>query len=222
MDAITSIIPVPRSVPLGGRRVLISELRLRDVAELQSVLDDRQGDPLAGVLEAVAGTDGDARRAVLVDAHRRSLAGPETYFREDGMAYFRTPAGEATFLFVAVRRHRPRLSARGAAKLWEAASREELDRVWRICHGVKARDAIEGMIGMAAPRKGRTATWPELIDELALARSWTYEQIYNLTLSEWRTARSGGKPAHAGRRVSHSEAMAAMREQRRRYHGDGI
>lgn len=225
MGPITSIVPVPRRCPIGGESVMVSEFRLRDIADLQAILDEEWADPIEDVplvlppdpapQDAAAG---DKERFLrLVPLYERAESGPPAYGTAAGNAYFATPEGGACLLWVAGRRHTPGLDPATAAKLYVEATPDEFARVWRIAHGVASLKAIEGMLWSClpgghgdAPDHGKPATWAEMIDELARARQWTYEDVYNLTLSEWIYARNGGKVPETTRRAGPGQDAAAL------------
>lgn len=229
MGPITSIIPVPRRCPVGGEDVYISELRLRDVAELQAVLDADWPDPLDAAAESLAraGDDPKERFISLVPLHEAAETGPPAYGTAAGNAYFMTPEGGACLLWVAGRRHTPGLDPATAARLYMRATVDEIARVWRAAHGVSPLKALEKMLwdclpGAAdAPGGGRAVTWAEMIDELARANHWTYEYIYDLTLSEWLYSRNMGKAAETARRAAPGRSAEELARINREWFAEG-
>lgn len=215
---ITALIPVPRSLPFGGGRVTVSELRLRDLAELQGVLDDRWPDPLFAIESAPPAADPEDDRRAAARAHRLAVVGPPVYGDAEASAYFSSPEGQVQFLAVALRRHHPDLATDALVATWSRATFAEFGRLWRVAHGVPTVEALSRLVLPAPPRgggAGKPASWAEMIDELSrLKPGWTYEDIYNLTITEWVAARTGGTPRVRGRRVPQAQAVAEMRRYR--------
>lgn len=216
MGPITSILPVPRTVTVGGEPVVISELRLRDLATLQAILDGTWPDPLAEIQDSLP-ADRKARNRLLVRAYERAEIGPPVYGTARGHEYFATPEGGALLLWVAGRQHTPDLGPPRAARLYTKATVGEIDRVLRIAHGVPTLKAIENFLWARPPGEGagsaRKTTWAEMIDELARERNWTYSYIYDLTITEWLAARNHGKQPEPGRVIGPGEDAAAIAQE---------
>lgn len=228
MGPITSIIPVPRRCPVGGEFVYISELRLRDIAELQSILDDEWADPLdsIGDVLARAGDDPKERFIGLVPLYEAAEVGPPAYGTAAGNAYFASPEGGALLLWVAGRRETPGLDPATAVRLYMKATVDEIARVWRVAHGVSPLKALEKMLwdclpGEDAGGSGRIVTWAEMIDELARANHWTYEYVYGLTLTEWLRARNLGKEVESARCAGPGQDAAELARTRREWWAEG-
>lgn len=218
MGPITAILPVPRVVPCGGRMVKVSELRLRDLAVLQSYLDELEPDPLTAAQQASRGLPEREQLRIFGEAYDRAEAGPPIYGDARGKAYFATPEGSALFLWVALSRHR-KITPVEAAELYHAASPAEYGRIWRIAHGITSLEAISRILLPLPPSGGGVPgrTWPEMIVELSEARGWTLHYIYNLTLSEWIFARNGGATPEIERAILPGEDLCAIvAEQQRR------
>jgi hypothetical protein len=205
MGPITSIIPTPRTVPCGGRSVKVSEFRLRDLAFLQSVLDGMEPDPIAAIEEELSTATGARRKDLIFSAWDRAEAGPPVYGSESGRAFFSTPPGGSLVLWVALRREHPAIDPAEAARLYMAATAAEIGLVWRVAHGISPARAMERIAFPPEPPSPPSGaigpTWPEMVDEVAVSHGWTYEQIFDLTISQWHAARNGGKPAEIGRYV---------------------
>lgn len=227
MDRITSIIPTPKPlrVTAAGVTVQVSEFTLRDLADLQAILDARQVDPLLEIGPALEGADGDERRRLLVSAWEKANVGPGIYGEPSGRVYFGTAEGAAALVWVALRRHQPALTPEAAARLLMEMTAAEFDCLFRLAHGHSTRRSLAMMLSpfpWTAPTGNAPTTWGKAIEEVIEAHpGWTYRDVYDLTLSEWVNARNAGHapsddvPAPAG-----MDPVLALAELRRAFYGD--
>lgn len=220
MGPITAIIPVPRRCTLGGVPVLVSEARLRDMAELQGYLDDEAPDPLGCLLEIAGDADQSATHRRLVQARKLAKEGPQLYGSAD-TSLRQTNAGIAFFLWVALKRHQPEMTAECVVALSADMTAAEFDRIYRVFHGTKPLRLLDRLLlGPGGDDYGRTLTWGEAIDRVARDRGWTYPDVYNLSLTEWRNALRDGEPERYGRRLRDGETLEEALESRRQALGE--
>lgn len=227
MNAITSIIPTPKPLPIAaaGVTVQVAELTLRDLAELQAILDARQLDPLLEIGPALEDAQGDERRRLFVSAWEKADTGPGIYGEPSGRAYFATSEGAAALVWVALRRYQPAMTPETAARLLVEMTAAEFGCLFRLAHGQSVTRALAMMLSpfpwTSRPGNGPT-TWGKAIEEVVEAHpGWTYADVYDLTLSEWINARNGGRavsddvPAPAG-----MDPVRALAELRRAFYGE--
>lgn len=225
MDSINWHGRMPRSLKVKALDLTVqaSELRLRDLFLLQAPLDDQWPDPYLESRDAIEAAEGDERRLILVDAYERAEQGPPAYGDPSGRAFYGTAEGVAVFVWVVLRRHQPDLTPEEAARIALAMDRDEYERLSRIAHGMKAVRTLERMLMVEVPNAHRPAvSWALAIEEVIEAHpGWTYETVYDLTVSEWRNARRLGKPEDSGVAIPPGADVAALiAAQRRMYYGE--
>jgi hypothetical protein len=195
MGPITEVFPAPCVVPCGDSQIKIAELRLRDLVLLQAVLDSLAADPLAAI-QGTLPESGPARREALSAAYDLAEVGPPVYGEAGGRAYFGTPEGGGVFLWVVGRRWKSnQMTPEKAGELFARCTAAEFGHIWRICHGVSALRAITRMLTPFAAdiyQASVAADWGEMVDKVMTDFHWTYDQILDLTLTQWIRARNGG------------------------------
>jgi hypothetical protein len=222
MGPITRIVPRPKEVQLGERFWTVGEARILDFADIQAWLDCQTTDPLDD-LEENPPSDDEDRRVRLVAAYEYLTEGILVEgSRAADDVLFGTAEGAAAFLFIALRRYQPGITAEDAIDVLLEMREHQFQKLRRIFFGVDSLEEIsKRLLGPAPKRGGRKITWGEVIDELSSEKGWTYPQIYDLTLTEFVNARTGGKPSNANMRPigANEDPAQAAREQYRRYHG---
>lgn len=208
MNSITSLIPRARAVYVDrlGTSVLVGEFTLNDLADLQEALDLVWKDPLAEAEAEIAKLDATqegheaACKQILAGAYEAAEAGPPVYGEASAREYFETREGRALLLWVALRRHNPKIDVEQAAAISLLVTPSEFAQIWRIAHGASSLKAIERLLGLGlAQRPSQSTTWGELIEEVYQSHpGWTYADVYGLTLSEFVNARRLGKPEMVG------------------------
>ncbi len=213
MGPITEVFPVPQIVPCGGFSIKVAELRLRDLVSLQAVLDSLTPDPLEAAQKALGSPDRAVRHAALLEAYDLAERGPAGYGEDSGRAYFSTPEGGGMFLWVAGRRWKSNeMTPAKAGEMFARSTTAEYSRVWRICHGVSARRALGRMLLPFAGDGPKSAvrSWGEMVDDLSSSRGWTYDQILNLSLTQWIRARNDGQIPEPEQAIPAGEAGALI------------
>lgn len=224
MGPITAVVPVPKPLRVAALDVTVhvSELTLRELAELQGVLDASRPDPYLAAREALATLEGDDRRRALVAAYEAAEAGPPVYGEGEGWAYFASMEGFALLAWVALRRNHPDLSPEDVATLAIRMSEGEREALrWHAEGGVALR-VLGRMLTADVPRPAAASVgWGRAIHEVAEGLGVPYDAVYRMTLTEFRNARRGGQPDDAWVSLPDGadfEAIAA--DQRRRYYGE--
>jgi hypothetical protein len=222
MGPITALIPVSRSMPCGGEMVEVSQLRLRDLALIQSVLDGQWPDPLTEIQERIMTMEsGPGRNGLLVEAYERAEIGPVCYGTAAGNEYFAGPEGAALLFWVAVR-ETPGITPSSATEILSRGSAGEIAAIYRFSHGVSVLKALESYLWADTPESPSAPglTWPEMIDDLSRKRHWTYDYIYSLTFREWLSARNEGIISREGRTLAPGEDVyEAARRQKEIFSG---
>lgn len=227
MPSLTSMVPVVRSLPIAGVSVNVAEFRLRDLAELQAILDGLTPDPWGAIRDEIAAGPAPQRRAELLsDAWERAEKGPPQVGTSEGNGYFCTTEGASLVFWMATRRNTPGMTPAVAVELFLRATPAEIGAVWRAAYGISALEAMEKhvfapeLLG-ASPGGGSAISWPAAIDEVARETGWTYGQIYDMTVSEFGYARRRGQDREYGVTLAPGQDWAAFQEaQRRWFYGD--
>jgi hypothetical protein len=199
-DRITSIIPSPRRVDIGGATFHVWPATLYDLAELQGWLDDSEPDVLSEVWPQLFGDDaleGEPRWALLRDAHARADLGPPAWDDDRGADMLATSEGVATLVWLSLRKGHPELKPADSVALSLGMSAAEYLAVRRAWLGAEPAHEIARLLmeGFPQSKPGEPATWGKVVHETAEAFGWTYPQVYALTLAEFANARRGGEPA---------------------------
>jgi hypothetical protein len=193
---IGAVIPTPIPVAVAGSVRLVAPLRLRDVAEMQTWLSCRIPCPLAAALADLEGLEGKYRNRRLSAAYEALEAWPPRYGSPEAEAEFSKLDGLAFFLAIVGRRSgwtaedladvlagiRP---AEYAALCLAAFGSDPLDECGRLM-GIYQPEAEDG-------RRSEDLNWAEAFADVADATGWTFDQIADLTLSQWTAYRTRGK-----------------------------
>lgn len=214
---ITSILPRPRAVALAGRVYALAELRLVDLAELQAWLELAAPHPLAGLPHVANDPDPATRRARLVVAWHAAKEWPPVYGSDAARDLLASPGGAVAFVWLCLRRHQPDTPLDEAANVAAAMTAEEWRELRRVAYGVPIwRQLIGELDPEWSDSPANAIEWGEAFERLSADRGWTYEQIGEMTLSQWRNYCTGGKPpeyrARPRRGESVRDLMARQRE----------
>jgi len=221
VGSITAIFPRRREVALGGRTFHVDELRLADLADLQDWLDRSWADPLAGLRELVVDMGDAERRAALAPAYDLAEAGPPTCGDERGRALFATGAGILEIFRVALRRHHPELDAEVVATIAERTTRAEYAALRRALYGEGPLDEIEAWLKLDQGPSASPIGWPQAAAEVAEMYGWSLEYIEGLTVRQFRSARSRGRPSVRGTPVApRTNLKAVVAAARRKWFGE--
>ncbi len=195
---ITRVLPVHRTVRLGGAQVVARELRIGDLAQLQAWLEESDPDPMDGLPPAWADPDPETRPARLAAAWEAAETWPPRLFSEAGAALLATPAGMAFLMSLCV------VSLRGdlvrILEILPDVAPVEWSAFERIAWGITPRAALAAEL---APDRSpaRAVDWFKALDWATSAEGGaglSRAEFAALTLSEWRALGTGGKdPEHS-------------------------
>jgi hypothetical protein len=188
--------PQPMPAQLGGQTYLASELRLRDLAQLEAWAIASLGSPLEGLGDDASAED--LRAAWLAAEKRPALGSPEV-----DASVFTTIDGRGLFALLVLRDDPRKLTADLARQIATQASAEEWERVDRIAFAIVDGDFLEvvrrvdRLLGLpsfaVAKARGKTVPWAKAIAEAVEIYHLSPAQIGELTLGQWRILRSGGE-----------------------------
>jgi hypothetical protein len=212
--SITTCIPVPLRLTLGGKDYLVSPLRIRDLAELTGWAEARSPEPL----ELLAGIDRESDperwRSAFRDAYELAEAGPQTYVASG-------PEALVALIRVAIGRHRPDFTEADALEVFGACSLVEFQRLTRFCWCVDPLDVLERAFEPPDGPAGKPMSWEQAIDELSRARGWTYETIAEMSLAAFHHAMRCGNPKDRGSVPRRGESViVCARRRRRAFYGE--
>lgn len=194
MRRLTDLVPTPRPVTLAGGEYRISPATLRELATLQSVLDDDWPDPLDAVWPLLLDADDETRRSLLIQARVGWDTGPPLWDEESGANALATFKGVVAFLLIALRRHHGKLTVEDVVRIASGLSAAELAKARRVFFGIDSQREIDRLQLQPPDQDGERAGWGLVVDEVARDYGWTYGQVYDLTLAELGNARRAGKP----------------------------
>ena len=146
---ITRAIAVPRAIPLGPSRRVVSELRLRHLAELQAYLEEVEPHPLDGMPPAWADPDPGTRMARLAVAWERAAAWPPRLGTARGGEILHSPGGRAHFLATCLREHDPGFGLADALDLLPRITPAQWSGLRRVAYAIHPRLEIAAEL---APR----------------------------------------------------------------------
>lgn len=226
-EPITSVFSRPRPVSLAGRTFLVGEVRLADVIDLQEFIERRSVSPLEASWDELGRLDGRARAATLYGILDRLEEYPPLYGKSDGFRVLDCAEGIFEMFRVILRWSHPELDVadeNGRYPSIEAlagavndspngrAEYAEMKRVWR--RATQAEE-VSLMLGIGAVGVGDEIGWPKAIFEVIQATGWTFGYIEGLTLSQFKTVRTGGNPVDVGQQVAPRTNLKAVVKARR-------
>src|SRR5262249_41679242 len=147
----TRLLPVSRAIPLGGSPRVASELQLKDLAELQAWLEEREPNPMDGIPPEWCDPDPASRPGRLAAAWEASATWPARLGTDRAPALLGEPGGRCMLLALVLRKADPGFGTEDALELLPRITPEEWARLRRVAFAVTPRE--------------------EIADELALDRS---------------------------------------------------
>lgn len=191
IPVITRILPVARVVSMGGRDCVVEELRLKDLAELQGYVECQVPHPLAGMPSAWADPEPDTRKARLAAALRAADLWPPGIGSDAGATILSAPAGRAFFLTLVVAKSDPTFRLADAITLLPSITPAEWSAFTRVAYGITPREEI--VAELAPMLKGKPTDWCKSLDQLMEHRGLTYEQMAELTISQFHNCCNQGR-----------------------------
>ena len=219
MSDLTKVIPFAMPVSLGGLTVMVMPLRLREFAQLQAWLNRVVPSPLEDARAAIQASEGDDRRKLLADVFERSLTWPVRYGSGLGSQLFGSQAGARFFLAVAMSRADRVFSQAELDAMLGKITPDEWRQLSAILFGSNPIDEVVRMLDPAPDVPSEDLNWAQAFAEVAESTGWTFEQLADLTLSQWIAIRSGGKPSNPFAPRPGESIWAADKRRRRLLYG---
>ena len=216
-DRITDIVPLPRPVILAGRLYQVWPARVVDVAKLQDWLDTPYLQAIESAISRAADLEGGTAARVLFDAFEIPEA--PLFNSTEGRKQLATVEGLLTFTAIALERGHPNLTEQQLARVVGAMTVNELGSLRRAFWGGPIYDELTyQLMGDWPSYTAGDTPWPVAIDEVAERLHLTYQQVGEMTLNEFRSARSSGKISVGGMTIHprFTEAAAKHLEKQRR------
>lgn len=190
----TRLFAAPVMVSVGGRPLAVPPLRIRDLAALEAFSGWVVPPPPT---EPPDGLDDWARARWLAARYREAKQWPPAWDSAALAGLLETAAGFAALLLVLLGPGRGgTLTEEEALDLSARATGAERSAVRVAALGLTPADVLARLLdprSLAGDPVAERVTLAEAIDALAAERGWTYEQIGDLTLAQFRMARAGGK-----------------------------
>lgn len=218
-DRISRVLPRPRLLTLGGATYLVGELRLSDIADLQSWLEGVAPHPLADLPDIDEDPEPETRRRRVLSCWKAVRGWPPAYGSDAASIYLNSAAGMIAFLLVVLRRHQPAATAEDAAALASRMSLADWKMLRRTVYAADG-DLWKELIAEIDPEyeayEGKPIDWGEEFERISADRGWTYEQIGEMTIGQWRNLHAGGKRETFKMRPRPGETMKELGERTKR------
>lgn len=190
MASITRVVPISRTISLGGRTFTVWPGRLIEIAQIQAWIDIQWGSPLddlvsSGVLEL---DENDSRRIEQVSkAKDRASIGPPLFDEPEGSAMLATAEGVVAFVSIALRRGNPDLSVADIVNACCSMTASEFANLRMIFYSMNQCDQVLKIgVKNKESQKGKISgtDWTKIIDTVSKDRRLSYSDVYNMTLAE--------------------------------------
>lgn len=214
MSSLTDLLPQTTEVVIGGRTFVVGQLTIRDIAYFQHRLEERQPHPYAHSREAIENSEGELQEALVLKVVREDYRYPPLY------SGYRDARELLDFLQRLLSRHQE-FTQEDAINLAMDITGEELKILDKLAFNDTPRDQL---IRFLTPPKDsnpweRADDWGEILDRIAQVYRWTYDQIGDLTISQFQTACRAGKlkavPGSGGKVDTFEDAVDRMERERR-------
>lgn len=194
----SSLWPSPVTLALGDELVRVHQLRLRDLAALETwarAFCSWEATPSELLRQATAVPDATPRRAALRRAYESAEAATLEWGSPAIQAVIDSQAGRAQILSLATR---GQFQGEAALSLVMAATPDQWHELslaaWAADVLDLASDQIDAEIGVEWPRQeANEGEVQEGLWEVVEATGWSLEVIGDLTLSQWDWVRSAGQ-----------------------------
>lgn len=186
--SLTRIVPAVRTLRIAGSPRPVAELRIRDLADIQSWLDARS--PLPSVPRDAGLRERFQAAKALVDACEQT----PLLDAKEGRDALDTREGIAVVLYLAVSRHDKSYSPQNAAEDALAIDDDEYAELWRILLNADPLRPAFAVFneGMESPGNADSIDWPKSIAEFCAEFHCLPAAVYGLTVSEFMALRAGG------------------------------
>jgi hypothetical protein len=222
MKRITWLLPKKTRVTLGGRIFLVGEIRLSDLWELQTWLDERWECPLDSLRGSLSDLQEFQRRKTLRGIWDATQEGPAVWGSARARKLFHTGEGIIEQFRVVLREHQPELCTMGEPgrypdleELAQAVSDQEdgfsqFHRMMMAWQPIDPLEELASMLGELPESSGEPVTWVQAVMEVCEVYHWTIEYAMGLTMRQFRAARSGGKVSEFGDKVAPKSNLKAI------------
>ena len=215
MSDLTSVIPQPEFVGLGDRTFPVLPFRLADLARLQAFAASRLPHPFPeDARRAVAdpGTPRPVRRRILREAFLAAQDWPPRYGTPEADVAFLGEDGVLFFVAVALHSSGADVPPEELASIAPGITRGQLARLASVAFATRIVEELNELVAdeLGEPSDpdadGEPANWGKSFAEVAEQTGWTFAEIAELRLPQWRELRSGGESKVRARDGS-SEAL---------------
>jgi hypothetical protein len=207
LPPITRALPVARAIPLGGSPHVATELQLKDLAELQGWLEEREPHPLDGMPPAWADPEPETRLERLAAAWERSATWPARLGTDRAAGLLEGPEGRCFFLILVLRKAEPGFGLAGALDLLPRVTPAEWAGLRRVAWAISPREEIASELAPDRSPSGGSNWCVSLHRATQAGGGMTYRELGGLYLSQWRLLCSDGK----AREFSAESSAAAER-----------
>jgi hypothetical protein len=180
----------PRRVTLGGREFLVSKLSPRDFGDLQAWCADQLVSPLEAARDAMAGLpDREARDLWAKALAEAKSSWPPDLGSETGGLLLASPEGFAHLLWVALRRHHPRVTRARARRIAAGVTDAERARLYERVMPGELGDFVD------PDASGDTVPYEQARAELCEQFGWAPDRVDAMPFDVLHSVRSGGRRA---------------------------
>jgi hypothetical protein len=194
LPQITRALPVARAIPLGGSPRVASELQLKDLAELQAWLEEREPHPMDGMPPAWADPEPETRPGRLAAAWERAATWPARLGTDRAAGLLEVPEGRCFFLLLVLRKADPGFGLAEAAGLLPRITPAEWSGLARVAWAINPREEIAGELAPDRSPAGGSNWCLSLHRATQAGGGMTYRELGGLYLSQWRNLCNEGKP----------------------------
>lgn len=201
MSDLTSVIPQPEFVGLGDRTFPVLPFRLADLARLQAFAASRLPHPFPeDARRAVAdpGTPRPVRRKILRESFLAAQDWPPRYGTPEADEAFVGGDGVLFFVSVALRSSGVGLPSAELEELAATITRAQLAALTSVAFAARAVDVLNALVADELGERREEGddepdNWGKAFVEVAEQTGWTFAEIAELRLPQWRELRSAGE-----------------------------
>lgn len=226
MKRITCLVPRTSDVTLGNRIFRIGEMRLSDLAALQTFLDDHWEDPLEALGDRLTGLQGRERQNILAGIWDACNEGPPVWGTHRAHKVLMEPEGLVKTFEVILGQHSLEkvegkwvhldLDREKVIDIAEQTGNhpdgwDQFDHMMSLWQPVEPIEQVAWMLGMSeVGPQGKPITFVEAVISTIEATTWTLDYVMGLTMRQFKAIRSGGKPKDYGQVVQPKTNLKAV------------
>ena len=213
MSTLTDFFPTTTAVKLGQKSFTVGQLTLRDVAQLQSFVEEENPHPYCKYREKIQVAEGEVRDALLMRCQREDLQWPPLW------SGARSGKQLLQFLQLVLSKHND-ITLEEVIEIASNITSKELQQLDSVVYHFTDRDEFIALHQRPKQEKPweRVDNWGEIIHGLINRYGFTIDQIGDLTLSQYHLLMTQGKPkalpVMTSRAASYEEVCAEMERQR--------